>query len=120
MLSINKTHEISVAKTGDYVLSRVVWRMVDGSRVQMSEAVAIYQSEVLLTRDLISDCIGIAEQQKEINELGQLSDVYSRLIIGCQEIFSILSPLREKRKFEYRNRMRREEMRVEESKGGTV
>lgn len=117
MLSINKTHDIGVANTGDYVLSRMAWRMVEGKRVRVSEVVAIYKSEVLLTRDLISDCIGIAEQQKEICELGQMSVIYSRLIIGCEEIFSVLSPLREQRIAEYKNRMRYEEERAKELNG---
>ncbi|HCW99845.1 MAG TPA: hypothetical protein DHT39_13920 [Pantoea sp.] len=120
MLSINDTHDISIAKNGDYVLSRMVWRMDEGKRVRVSEVVAIYKSEVLLTRDLISDCIGAAEQQKEINELGQMSDIYSRLIIGCQEIFSVLSPLREQRITEYKVRMRQEEKRAKVSEGGAV
>ena len=120
MLSINETHEISVAKNGDYVLSRMVWRMAEGNRVRVSEVVAIYKSEVLLTRDLISDCIGIAEQQKEITELGQMSGIYSRLIIGCKEIFSVLSPLREQRIAEYKNRMRHEERRAKVLNGGAA
>lgn len=120
MLSINDTHDISVAKNGDYVLSRMVWRMVEGKRVKVSEVVAIYKSEILLTRDLISDCIGIAEHQKEISELGQLSGIYSRLIIGCQEIYSVLSPLREQRITEYKIRMCEEEKRANASKGGAV
>lgn len=120
MLSINDTHDISVAKNGDYVLSRMVWRMVEGKRVRVSEVVAIYKSEILLTRDLISDCIGIAEHQKEISELGQMSGIYSRLIIGCQEIFSVLSPLREQRITEYKVRMRQEEKRAKVSIGGAA
>ena len=120
MLSINDTHDISVAKNGDYVLSRMVWRMVEGKRVRVSEVVAIYKSEILLTRDLISDCVGIAEHQKEISELGQMSGIYSRLIIGCEEIFSILFPLREQRITEYKIRMSQEEKHAKASKGGAI
>jgi len=120
VLSINETHEISIAQNGDYVLSRMVWRMVKGERARVSEVAAIYKSEVLLTRDLISDCIGIAEHKKEISEPGQMTGIYSRLIIGCQEIFSVLSPLREQRKAEYQNRMRQEEGRAKAFKGGAV
>ncbi|MGC0820030.1 DUF5405 family protein [Pantoea agglomerans] len=120
MLSINETHEISVAKNGDYVLSRMVWRMAEGKRVRVSEVAAIYKSEVLLTRDLISDCVGIADYKKEISDLDRLSDMYGRLLIGCQEIFSILSPLREQRIAEYKIRMRQEEMRAKASKGGAA
>lgn len=120
MLSINETHDISVAKNGDYVLSRMVWRIAEGKRTRVTEVIAIYKSEVLLTRDLIGDCVGIADYKKEISDLDQLSDIYGRLLIGCQEIFSVLSPLREQRITEYKIRMRQEEKRAKASKGGAV
>lgn len=106
MLSINGTHDISIANTGDYVLRRMVWRMVEGKRVRVSEVMAVYKSEVLLARDLISDCIGIAAHRNEVSESGQLSEIYGCLLMGCQEILSVLSPLREQKKAEYKKRMR--------------
>ncbi|MDN4629130.1 hypothetical protein AB6T85_07595 [Erwinia sp. ACCC 02193] len=110
MLSINNgTHDIGIAKTGDYVLGRMVWRTVEGKRVRVSEVMAVYKSEALLARDLISDCIGIAAHRNEVSELGQMSDIYSRLLIACQEIYSVLSPLREQKKAEYEKRMRQGE-----------
>lgn len=106
MLSINGTHDISIANTGDYVLCRLAWRRVERELVQVSEVVAVYKSEVLLARDLISDCIGIDVHRNKVSELSGISDIYDRLIISCQEIFSVLSPLREQKKAEYENRMR--------------
>lgn len=120
MLSINETHNISVAINGDYVLSRKVWRMAEGKRTRVSEVIAIYKSEVLLTRNLIGDCVGIADYRKEISDLNQLSDIYVRLLISCKEVFSVLSPLREKRITEFKIRLRQEEMRSKVSKGGAV
>lgn len=120
MISINETHDISVAKNGGYVLSRMVWRMAEGKHTRVSEVIAIYKSEVLLTRDLIGDYVGIADYKKEISDLEQLSEIYSRLLTGCQEIFSVLSPLREQRIAEYKICMRQEEKRAKASKGGAV
>lgn len=120
MLSINDTHDISVAINGDYVLSRMVWRMSEGKRTRVSEVIAIYKSEVLLTRDLIGDCVGIADYKKEISDLDHLSDIYGRLLISCKEVFSVLSPLREKRITEFKIRSRHEEMRAKAFNGGAV
>lgn len=120
MLSINETHDISVAINGDYVLSRMVWRMAEGKRTRVSEVIAIYKSEILLTRDLIGDCVGIADYKKEISDLEQLSNIYGRLLISCKEVFSVLSPLREQRITEFKIRTRQEEMSAKASKGGAL
>lgn len=109
MISINGTHDISVAETGELTLGRLVWRQVGGNRMPISEVMAIYRSEVLLVRDLISDCIGIAVRREDIKDLTKISVIYEKLLPRCQDAFSVLAPLREQKKAEYEKRMRQGE-----------
>ncbi len=86
----------------------MAWRQVEGQRAQVPEVLAIYDSEVLLARDLISDCIGISVHRGDINNQGDMADLFSRLLPLCFCAAHDLETLRERKKQEYEIKKRNE------------
>ncbi|MEN4978952.1 DUF5405 family protein [Erwinia billingiae] len=107
-IKINSSHVISVAPTGALALERLAWRQVDANRIQVPEVLAIYESEILLARDLISDCIGISVHRGDINNVGDMAELFNRLLPLCTAAAQDLSSLRERKKQEYENRKHNE------------
>lgn len=107
-IKINRSHVISVAPTGALALERLAWRQVDANRIQVPEVLAIYESEILLARDLISDCIGISVHRGEINNAGDMAELFNRLLPLCTAATHDLAPLQERTKQEYENRKHNE------------
>lgn len=106
---IGNSHAISVADTGALALERMAWRSVEGQRVQVPEVLAIYKSEMLLARDLICDCIGISIHRLEINNIGDMGEMFERLLPVCSQAAADLQPLRQRKLLEYLTKKRNED-----------
>jgi len=99
--NIDIHHAISVTERGDLALHRFAWREINGQREKVPEVLAIYQSELFLVRDFMTDRIGLSLMQEEIKTVEQLQAETSRLIPICASLIEALAPERREKSAQY-------------------